>query len=375
MTIERPVETLRLGAQELSDLVNELERDGAASRGSKRASRRWRAQHQKIAVTVFEEGTRKRTFAMVPRNISTGGMGLLHGAYMHPGAECVIALRDVRGRAVQVRGRVVRCTHLRGTVHDLGVQFAERVNPREFFIWAGTEYLFNAERVDPKAIKGRMLIVDDSRSDQRLISHLLKETCLEFEFADTGEEGLKMLSATPGPSFALVDYVLPDFDGITLVTRARAAGCTTPMVLISGTAEQDTRYAAIAAGAKEMLFKPLSEALMLRAAAEYLLYTDIQKRDEDPHAAGASGMSAEAVEACVQEIRQLGERLASLLAASAFEKVGDVVGRLEGMAADYGFKALRTHSGAAGKKLRVGEAAANELGKVVEACRLARAGK
>ncbi len=376
MTGERPVETLRLGTQELTDLVAELEREagpGVGSRGSKRESRRWRAQHQKIVVTLQDENGPRRSFVMVPRNISTGGMGLLHGAYVHVGCPCAVALRDTRGRGVQVKGTIIRCKHLRGSIHDIGVRFDERVNPRDFFIWAGNEYLFNAERVDPKVLKGRVLVIDDSLSDQRLISHLLKETSLEFEYASTAEDGLAMLETAP--SIALVDYVLPDMDGISVVTAARTRGCVVPMVLISGCAEQETRYAAIAAGAKEMLFKPLTEQLLMRAMAEFLLYRDIQARDEDPFRSTAKGVSEGALEACIDEVRMQGERLAKMLETSSLEKASDALTRLSGLAADYGLRALKTRTTLALEKQRRGDEGdgfIQDCSRVVEACRMAR---
>ncbi len=376
MAGDKPVETLRLGTQELSDLVAELEHaapPGGGGRGSKRDTRRWRAQYQKIVVTVQDEGGPRRSFVMVPRNISTGGMGLLHGGFIHPGASCAVALRDTRGRGVQVRGTIIRCTHLRGSIHDLGVRFDERVNPRDFFIWAGNEYLFNAERVDPKALKGRVLIIDDSKADQRLITHLLKDTALEIDYASTAEDGLAQLDTSP--SLALVDYVLPDMDGLSLVTAARGRGCMVPIVLISGNVEQELRYAAIGAGAKEMLFKPLTESLLVRAMAEFLLYQDIQSRDEDPFRSSAKGVSSASIEACLEEVRNLGERLAKMLETGSLEKASETLTRLEGLAADYGIRALKSRAVLALEKSRRSDDAGtitDELARVVEACRMVR---
>lgn len=374
MGTEQPVQTLRLGNAELEELIAQLERDGAMNtRGSRRESRRWRAQAQKTVVIVQDESGARRSLVMAPRNLSTGGIGLLNGGFLHAGGSCVVVLRDVRGKAVQVAGKIVRCTHLRGTVHDIGVQFDRPVNPRDFFIFAGNEYLFNAERVDPLRLTGRVLVIDDSRSDQRLISHLLRETALEFEYAMTGEEGLRMLDEHP--SLALVDYVLPDMDGISLVQTARARGCVVPMILVSGQADHEVRYAAIAAGAKEMLFKPLDESLLMRAAAEYLLLRDIQARDEDPFRATAKGIGAEAIEACIEEVHELGVKLGGLLESGSLEQVAGALKHLHGMAADYGIKALHLRSGIALQKIakiESAEEASFDVGRVVEACRMAR---
>lgn len=374
MPLERLVDTLRMSSFDLDQLICRLERDGPpTSTNSKRASKRWRAQTQKVAVTTHDEQGGKRTLIMAPRNISTGGMGLLHGGFLHPGTVCAIVLRDVRGKAMQIAGSVTRCSHLQGTIHELGVKFDQRINPRDYFIWAGNDYLFNAESVTPGQLSGTVLIVNDSPADQRLISHLLRGTALEFIYARTGEDGLEMLEQAP--HIALVDYQLPDMDGLTLVTAARSRGCTTPMLLLSGCPDQELRHAAIGAGAKEMLFKPLSEALLHKALAEYLLLGDIQRRDDDPFRASAAHASSESIESCIEEIRASADKLLAMMAANNLEQLTASLGRLHGAAADFGFKALHLRTQIAMQKIsgiERAEDAAFDISRVVEACRMAR---
>ncbi len=368
-----PIDTLRLGGQELEKLIEQLERDSAADGSFKRTSRRWRAQAQRVIVTLAEQNGPERMFIMAPRNISSGGIGLLHGVYVRPGTTCRVALRRVHGNAVQLAGKVVRCEHVRGVIHQLGIRWDQPINPRDFFIWAGNEYLFNAEWVDPKRLEGMVLVVDDSIADQRLVEHHLRDTALVLEFAETGAEGLKKLEA--GPGMALVDYKLGDMDGISLTTAARTRGLMTPIVLISGMYDQETRYAAIAAGAKEMLFKPITEQLLLRALAEYLLLADSSKGDADPFRITATHLAPAAIDACLGELQKHSESLGQLMQAQELERINDLLTRVHGIGEDFGIAALKQRCKFAFTKLdacKNVEAATYELKRVIEACDMAK---
>lgn len=70
-----------------------------------------------------------RVFLVRPYDISPGGVGLLHGAYLHPGTQVkvVLSLRDLR--VMRIAGRVVRCDHLHQRVHSVGIAFAQPLDP------------------------------------------------------------------------------------------------------------------------------------------------------------------------------------------------------------------------------------------------------
>ncbi len=71
---------------------------------------------------------------LTTRDISNGGMGILHGSFVHPGSSCLLAIVG-KDKAIlcKLKGKVVRCTHVRGSVHDIGIKFDEEVR-LELFI-------------------------------------------------------------------------------------------------------------------------------------------------------------------------------------------------------------------------------------------------
>jgi FixJ family two-component response regulator len=65
-----------------------------------------------------------------------------------------------------------------------------------------------------------------------------------------------LLEQRPPSQCLLVDHNLPDMDGLTLISTARAAGMTAPAVIIAGKADAPFRRRAFEAGV-EVVDKPL----------------------------------------------------------------------------------------------------------------------
>ncbi len=63
-----------------------------------------------------------------PRDISELGMGFLHGGYLHCGTTCEFVLQLNSGETMPIVASVVRCDHVSGRVHDVGIAFAAPVD-------------------------------------------------------------------------------------------------------------------------------------------------------------------------------------------------------------------------------------------------------
>lgn len=187
-------DTIRLSQADLDAVLAELNRVGSASpAASKRGAKRWIMQSQKALITLVDANGNKLHHQVTPRNISKTGCSLLFGGFLHPKSKCFLTLRAVNGAAKSVGGVVVHCHHIRGRVHELGIRFATQVNPRDFFIRTGDEYLFHCEHVDLASLKGEVLLVDDSVAVQRLFAHYLSGSALELSCAENAADGLEAM--------------------------------------------------------------------------------------------------------------------------------------------------------------------------------------
>jgi CheY-like chemotaxis protein len=67
------------------------------------------------------------------------------------------------------------------------------------------------------------------------------------------------------PETVLLDLDMPQIDGFETARRIRAAECTKRIVALTGRATEEARRKAEAAGFDELLSKPISTPVLMRA--------------------------------------------------------------------------------------------------------------
>lgn len=107
----------------------------------------------------------------------------------------------------------------------------------------------------------RALIVDDSRAMRRIEADLMKQ--LGFETADAvhGKDALEKLIAGPRPDVVLVDWNMPEMNGLELIRslRARPEFANLPLMMVTTETEMEQMVTALEAGANEYVMKPFGK--------------------------------------------------------------------------------------------------------------------
>ena len=111
----------------------------------------------------------------------------------------------------------------------------------------------------------RALVLDDSRAMRMILTRILREVGFEVTEAADGREGLDVLSKGPVPDLALIDWNMPEMDGLAFVKEVRQydryAGMN--LMMVTTESEQSQIVRALAAGAHEYVIKPFtSEAIV-----------------------------------------------------------------------------------------------------------------
>ncbi|MFN0131967.1 MAG: PilZ domain-containing protein [Phycisphaerales bacterium] len=121
------VDVLRLEPEEihrLREMEANLRGQGAEFRREPRAA--WASK----ALAEFTGPTGVTTRAVVyPFDLSSKGIGLLHGAYMHTGTRVHLRLWIDEEESIVVDGTVRRCGFLNGRTHAVGVEFMTPLPP------------------------------------------------------------------------------------------------------------------------------------------------------------------------------------------------------------------------------------------------------
>jgi two-component system OmpR family response regulator len=108
----------------------------------------------------------------------------------------------------------------------------------------------------------RILIIEDDRDAAQYLAKGLRESGHGAEVAEDGREGLLRAAVEPF-DLLIVDRMLPNLDGLSLVQHLRKTGNTTPVLFLSALGEVDDRVKGLRAGGDDYLAKPFAFAELL----------------------------------------------------------------------------------------------------------------
>ena len=108
----------------------------------------------------------------------------------------------------------------------------------------------------------KVLLVDDSRTIRNIQKNVLSQLGhTEILEAGDGVEALKVLE-TQTPDLVLVDWNMPNMDGLTLVTKIRETNKTLPLIMVTTEAEKSRVLEAIKAGVNNYVVKPFTAEML-----------------------------------------------------------------------------------------------------------------
>jgi two-component system OmpR family response regulator len=102
--------------------------------------------------------------------------------------------------------------------------------------------------------KGTVLTVDDDADLQVVMRHYLEAEGYQILSAHSGAELLSKLEST-APDIILLDLILPDNDGLSLLGQIRSK-CSAAVIVVSGKDETADRIVGLEMGADDYLTKP-----------------------------------------------------------------------------------------------------------------------
>jgi two-component system chemotaxis response regulator CheY len=111
----------------------------------------------------------------------------------------------------------------------------------------------------------RALVIDDSRTVRAIIGKVLRELGMEVAEAGNGREGLDQLRRPPAVELVLVDWNMPEMNGLEFIQAVRALREFDPVriMMVTTETEQEQVLRALEAGANEYLMKPFSREVLV----------------------------------------------------------------------------------------------------------------
>jgi CheY-like chemotaxis protein len=123
-------------------------------------------------------------------------------------------------------------------------------------------------RVTRETGPARILLVEDSADNRRLLELILQRAGFEVAFAHDGQEGLSeaLLAQAAGEPFdvILMDMQMPVLDGYSATRRLRQIGYAGPIIALTAHSLAGERERCLAAGCDSYATKPIERHALLR---------------------------------------------------------------------------------------------------------------
>ncbi len=116
----------------------------------------------------------------------------------------------------------------------------------------------------------RILVVEDSPSELKLLKSTLEKQGYEIVTADDGEQAIEAAEAYL-PALVILDIVLPKKNGFQVLRHLKTAPATSKMkvILLSSKTQESDRFWGMKQGADEYLTKPVDDEQLLSSVERY----------------------------------------------------------------------------------------------------------
>jgi DNA-binding response OmpR family regulator len=129
----------------------------------------------------------------------------------------------------------------------------------------------------------KILIAEDNPVSRRVLEATLEKFGHQVVVADDGAQAWTALQRADAPSLAILDWMMPELDGVEICRRVRETPTSTPpyIILLTAKSERTDVVAGLDAGANDYLTKPFDRAELRARVQVGVQVLELQKNLAD----------------------------------------------------------------------------------------------
>jgi len=108
-----------------------------------------------------------------------------------------------------------------------------------------------------------IVIAEDDLVSRTLIRNLMEKWGFKTVFAQDGHEAMKALRAEQGPALAILDWMMPEMDGLQVCRRIRESEKMVYVIMLTSCGTKENIVEGLHAGADDYLIKPFDKNELL----------------------------------------------------------------------------------------------------------------
>ncbi len=110
--------------------------------------------------------------------------------------------------------------------------------------------------------KKKILVVDDSATNNILLQSILEEEGYFVNVAFGGKEAFQLLKAQK-PDLILLDIMMPEIDGLSILREIKKDNAEIPVIMVTAKDDLQSQDEAKSAGALDYIQKPINVDLVI----------------------------------------------------------------------------------------------------------------
>ena len=196
--------------------------------------------------------------------------------------------------------------------------------------------------IEEQLLKGHVLLAEDNRANQRLISLMLKKNGVTVDVAANGEEAVK-LALQEKYDLVFMDMQMPIMDGIEAVSILRNQGYKVPIVALTANALQEDREKCFKAGCVDFVTKPIGRDDLFEVVSRYLEKAENPLLEQEPILSTILDEDSEFIDLVQRYIHELPvyqKKVEHSFIDEDWTELRSVIHQLKGTAGSYGYQVI-----------------------------------